>query len=82
MQGAFPQLRKTVFVVTYGRSGSTLVQNMLNALPSACVRGENENLLAPLARAWNVVLHSEQGAKMRQTGTLSVPSDPWYGYEA
>lgn len=82
MQGAFPQLRKTVFVVTYGRSGSTLVQNMLNALPGACVRGENENLLAPLARAWDVVLHSEQGAKMRQTGTLSVPSDPWYGYEA
>jgi hypothetical protein len=30
-----------VFVVTYGRSGSTLVQGMLNALPRTLVRGEN-----------------------------------------
>lgn len=30
-----------VFVVTYGRSGSTLVQGLLNALPSTTVRGEN-----------------------------------------
>lgn len=82
MRDAFPQLRKTVFVVTYGRSGSTLVQTMLNALPGACIRGENENLLAPLARAWDVLLHSTQGAKMRKTGTPSAPSDPWYGYEA
>lgn len=30
-----------VFVVTYGRSGSTLVQGLLNALPATLVRGEN-----------------------------------------
>ena len=30
-----------VFVVTYGRSGSTLVQGLLNALPGTTVRGEN-----------------------------------------
>lgn len=30
-----------VFVVTYGRSGSTLAQGMLNALPRTLVRGEN-----------------------------------------
>lgn len=30
-----------VFVVTYGRSGSTLVQGLLNTLPRTLVRGEN-----------------------------------------
>lgn len=30
-----------LFVVTYGRSGSTLVQGLLNALPATLVRGEN-----------------------------------------
>jgi hypothetical protein len=30
-----------LFVVTYGRSGSTLVQGLLNALPRTLVRGEN-----------------------------------------
>jgi hypothetical protein len=30
-----------VFVVTYGRSGSTLVQGILNTLPATTVRGEN-----------------------------------------
>jgi len=82
LHDTFPTLEKTVFIVTYGRSGSTLVQNMLNALPGACVRGENENLLAPLARDWAVLVHSAQAAKMRATAKRSLPSDPWYGYEA
>jgi len=30
-----------VFVVTYGRSGSTLMQGLLNALPGVLVRGES-----------------------------------------
>ena len=30
-----------VFVVTYGRSGSTLVQGMLNTMPRTLVRGEH-----------------------------------------
>jgi hypothetical protein len=30
-----------LFVVTFGRSGSTLVQGLLNALPGTLVRGEN-----------------------------------------
>ncbi|WP_157953250.1 sulfotransferase [Nocardioides allogilvus] len=31
-----------VFVVTFGRSGSTLVQGLLNTLPRTLVRGEND----------------------------------------
>ena len=41
-----------VFVVTYGRSGSTLIQGILNALPKTLVRGENNFYLHHLFRAW------------------------------
>lgn len=40
-----------VFVVTYGRSGSTLVQGLLNALPRVLVRGENGLYVLHLYRA-------------------------------
>ncbi|WP_174147759.1 sulfotransferase [Leisingera sp. ANG59] len=76
------QIGKTVFIITYGRSGSTLLQNMLNALPGYALRGENANLLAPLVRAWHGLRHSEQAASMRARGTPSGPHQPWYGYEA
>ena len=78
----FPRIEKTVFVVTYGRSGSTLLQNMINTLPGHVLRGENANLLAPLVRAWQDLRQSEQGANMRQQGRPSGPHQPWYGYEA
>ncbi len=44
-----------VFVVTYGRSGSTLTQGLLNALPRTVVRGENNFYLLELFRAWERV---------------------------
>jgi hypothetical protein len=40
-----------VFVVSYGRSGSTLVQGLLNTLPRTLVRGENGLYLVDLHRA-------------------------------
>lgn len=42
-----------VFVVTYGRSGSTLTQGMLNTLPRTLVRGENNLYLLPIFRAYS-----------------------------
>ncbi len=81
MQDRFPNLEKTVFIVTYGRSGSTLVQNLLNALPGACIRGENENLLAPLARGWDMLRHSEQVARMQAEAKATGPANPWFGFE-
>lgn len=41
-----------VFVVTYGRSGSTLVQGLLNTMPRTLVRGENGFYVEHLFRAW------------------------------
>lgn len=40
-----------VFVVTYGRSGSTLVQGLLNTLPNTLIRGENNFYIHALFRA-------------------------------
>jgi hypothetical protein len=48
-----PPTPRFVFVVTYGRSGSTLTQGMLNTLPRTLVRGENNLYLLPVFRAYN-----------------------------
>jgi hypothetical protein len=40
-----------LFVVTFGRSGSTLVQGLLNAMPDTLVRGENGLFVHDLYRA-------------------------------
>ncbi len=40
-----------VFVVTYGRSGSTLVQGLVNSLPRTLMRGENNLYVYPLFEA-------------------------------
>jgi hypothetical protein len=48
---AAPPAPTPLFVVTYGRSGSTLVQGILNALPRTLVRGENGFFVLELFRA-------------------------------
>ena len=46
-----------VFVVSYGLSGDVLVQDLLNSVPGVVVRGENGNLMQPIANAWH---HAER----------------------
>ena len=72
---------KFVFVVTYGRSGSTLVQSLLNTLPGACIRGENGHALMPLARAWRGVNTAQNLTSMRRARVNSTPENPWFGGE-
>lgn len=50
-----PRRYRYVFVVTYGRSGSTLVQGLLNTLPRTLVRGENSLYVLELFRAMHRV---------------------------
>ena len=69
-----------LFVVTYGRSGSTLTQNLLNTIPGYCIRGENRNLLYHLVRAISLAEHGEDTAWRRNV--IGTPADPWYGAEA
>ncbi len=77
----FRMPERHVFIVTYGRSGSTLLQNLLNALPGYQIRGENNNALFHLMQACTVVRAAESLRGMRRSGKTSDPAHPWYGGE-
>jgi len=64
-----------VFVVTYGRSGSTLVQGLLNTLPNTLVRGENNFYVLPLFRAQALA----RGFQRKYAKNDSGPSSAFYG---
>lgn len=70
-----------VFVVTYGRSGSTLLQNLLNGIDGYCIRGENENVLMHFVRGWQAVKNSKPMQGHRNSGRISTPEEPWFGAE-
>ncbi|MFN7222708.1 MAG: sulfotransferase [Paracoccaceae bacterium] len=72
---------KSVFVVTYGRSGSTLLQNLLNTIDGYCIRGENDNLIIPLAYSWLRASTSQEIRTRSAVNTPTLPHDPWYGVE-
>lgn len=71
---AFPNLKGTIFIVTYGRSGSTLLQSLLQSIPGAHIVGENYNTLEALFQA------GQRVRKARRTwGRKEHPKDhPWY----
>jgi len=65
-----------VFIVTYGRSASTLLMGLLNTIPGYNIRGENYNAL--------YALHQADEAVRRATArfapyTRLTPRHPWYG---
>lgn len=64
-----------VFIVTYGRTGSTVLQKLLNTMPGVYVAGENHGMMRGMFDAWRnaVVLHDRYGH-----GHQAV-DDPWYG---
>ena len=68
-----------VFVVTYGRSGSTLVQGMLNAMPRTLVRGENGLYAQHLFRAWQA---ADEIRQKRKGGAAKEPTNAFYGINA
>lgn len=68
-------LEKFVFIVTYGRSGSTLLQKILQSIEGYCIRGENELALLALYRS----VKRARVAHYRY-GRQALPADhPWYG---
>ncbi|MFC3051709.1 sulfotransferase [Kordiimonas pumila] len=64
-----------VFVVTYGRSGSTVLQTVLQSIDGYHIRGENNQLLQPIFEAYKLafVARHEHGK------TNPTPEKPWYG---
>lgn len=64
-----------VFIITYGRSGSTLLQALLNSLPGYDIRGENANALLPLFRSCKRA-HRAYGTANPDHRQVD---SPWYG---
>jgi len=66
-----------VFIVTYGRSGSTLLMGILNTIPGYRINGENYNALYRLYQADAAIAEARQlsAGKPRHR----VPQSPWYG---
>ncbi len=98
MKTSYPSLTAPqdgyVFVVTYGRSGSTLTQSLLNAIPGYVIRGENGNLTHHFAQAIRLVTDHEMYRWRREDlpkprperrpylrPILGKPYDPWAGVE-
>lgn len=65
-----------VFIVTYGRSGSTLLQTVLQAVPGYFMRGENENTLFAIFDTWRRARSIRQRFDTRRH---VPPHGPWYG---
>lgn len=66
----FPNL----FIVSYGRTGSTVLMGILNAIPGYVIRGENGDLTGHLmAIADDLAPHA--------SATPTTPRDAWFGGE-
>lgn len=68
-----------VFIVTYGRSGSTLLQKILNSADGVCIRGENKDVLLHLAKSWAIFDTDVEMQKLRKSDTVHLDGNPWYG---
>lgn len=68
-----PREREFITVVTYGRTGSTVLQAALNTLPGVMVRGENYSALRGLH---DYVQAIAETADRHHAGK---PTHPWYG---
>lgn len=66
-----------VFIVTYGRSGSTVMQSVLQAMDGYFIRGENNNALAPVFDFYEALLE----AQTKNTKPNPPPHGPWYGID-
>lgn len=67
---------KSVLIVTYGRSGSTLLQGVLNSIPGFLIRGENYDFCYGLYLSWKALVNAK-----RRWGdeTRLSPSSAWFG---
>jgi len=70
-----------VFIVTYGRSGSTLLQHLLNTLDGVMVRGENNGTLWHMFQAWHALDSAGPIRELRARGAATDAMRPWFGAE-
>lgn len=68
-----------VFIVTYGRSGSTLLQGVLNSIPGYLIHGENGDALYSLFAYFNTLDKARREHTDPAKTPPSTPSHPWFG---
>jgi hypothetical protein len=66
---------QSVVVVTYGRSGSTLLQGVLNSIPGVLVKGENGGLLFDMYQMYQTLLSARLHRGAKQT------KNAWFGID-
>jgi hypothetical protein len=76
-QGGLQQVKfESLLIVTYGRSGSTLLQGLLNSIDGVFIKGENENFL------YGIYLAYESLSKAHRTYAdynAAKATGAWYG---
>ena len=77
LRRAGPAVRpeRFVFIVTYGRTGSTLLQKVLNAISGVYVAGENYDITRGLFEAWR----SATVLKDKYGWGHQAADHPWHG---
>lgn len=77
---------KSILVVTYGRSGSTLLQGVLNSIPGCLIRGENENFIFPIFNSYRRLKVAKATGEKNKVHSLKLgtnkyntPRNSWYG---
>lgn len=63
---------ESILIVTYGRSGSTLLQGILNSIDGVLIRGENSNFFYSLYQSYQRLIRTQQYSG-------EDPTKPWYG---
>jgi hypothetical protein len=64
-----------IFILTYGRSGSTLLQGILNSIDGVLIRGENSAALRLLFLSWREL----NAARAKFSPGSDQVTSPWYG---
>ena len=66
-----------VFVITYGRSGSTLMQGILNSIDGFHIKGENNGFVFKLFESYQLLVNAKE-----EHGSNNRPmTKPWYGLQ-
>ena len=68
-----------VFIVTYGRSGSTLLAGILNSIPGYLIRGENRDSLHRLFLFHRTLRTSGPRGSARENGSGCPAPIPFFG---
>lgn len=72
-------MRNHLFIVTYGRTGSTLLLGILNAHPKIRIQGENAGLFHGLYESLRKL---DQFENHRDTMACDTPENPYFGATA